>query len=146
VASEQLPGGFYTIAAHTYIPNGKRTVALTASVHPSEPGARASYGEARTRGVAGGVLALDIESGCAGRHPFTLAYGLLRDSRDNVSAEEPGRTIKFKKVAIPPSFQATGAVVHTPLSGAARIVVRAPEGHIVSSEQYGGGEPPPCHG
>jgi hypothetical protein len=146
LATVQLPGGHYTIAAHPYEIEGHKHIGLTADVHPSEPGVRPSYGRGRTSGVEQGVLALDIESGCLGHHTFTIAYGLLRDPRDSVSAEEPGRTVSFKKVAIPPSFGVTGAVVHTPLSGPAKIVVRAPNGNVVSSEQYRAVERPGCHG
>lgn len=72
---------------------------------------------------------------CVGPYPFTVAYGILRARHDTVTARGGGRTTRFSKATIPARLHPHGVLVYAELeAGANEIIIRAPNGRIVSHE------------
>lgn len=76
----------------------------------------------------------NLETGC---HPYehAIVYGLLRKSRDTVLVKVAGKLEPLRRVRIPASMHAGGALVYAALGSAPEaIVVRTPSGKTVQSE------------
>jgi hypothetical protein len=139
LAKGRLPGGatFVITAVHDKAAN-------ELAYHADEPSWR---GERRLlRYVGGGgvtvgqhgpvaVLELAVAGGCVAWHPYALAYGILGDARDSVTAHSDGRSVRFAKVALPAYFHFRGAAVYALLvAGRNWVVIQAPDGRAVHSE------------
>lgn len=106
----------------------------------------ASPGERRA-----GVIDVVGENGCAGpeanERPYALAYGLLRQRRDTVTANADGRVQSFKEAAIPARLDPEGVLVYALLQpGVNTIVVRSPRGHVMTRLHWGDLRQTQCSG
>jgi hypothetical protein len=87
-----------------------------------------------------GVLDINISRSCNGRDETALAWGLLRNPEDTVTAKSKEGTLRFTKVMIPRSVYPHGAVVYAVLGPSSPdVVVRTPRGRIVSDMSWGAG-------
>ncbi len=138
---EPLQGGSYvTIVGKRYEFAG-RTYSVLAE-HVEERGKRGMVSGGGGDGPsmepgAPGVVALDVGQECVGSDEVVIAYGLLREPEDTVTAEGAGRPITFSKVMIPASFHARGVLVYALLkSGRMDILTRERDGRVVREEPY----------
>jgi hypothetical protein len=93
----------------------------------------------------GAVLTMNIERSCKGLSGQGLAYGLLGDREDRVSAWELSARIVLKKVVIPARYHAGGTLVYAQVGGGpTEVVTRTPNGRVISHEKYGR-KPLVCH-
>lgn len=144
LAKGRLPSGtYFVIAALRYKFMGRTSSRLGLRYEsPSEhgfvgapgwsggPSLESARGEARS-------LVMNISRSCSGAYRFALAYGLLRDPKDTVTAQEHGTGIVVKRVAVPVSFEVHGVLVYTLLGrGPTDVVTRTPSGRVVSNESY----------
>jgi hypothetical protein len=84
-----------------------------------------------------GISGSEISSGCVGSFAYAVAYGMLRDPQDRVTAQAHGTITKFKKVLIPANFHPDGVLVYTVLRrGPIDIVAQMPSGRVVARETY----------
>jgi hypothetical protein len=134
---EPMLGGYFAIVAKRY-----EYLGHTYSVMDDREEGAGDRG-------GGGGGSLDIEPGqripleiavfhvCLGSYAHAVAYGMLRDPNDSVTAEVHGTTTIFKKLAIPANFRPDGLLVYALLrQGPANIAVRTGSGQVVSSESY----------
>jgi hypothetical protein len=145
---EHMPGGYFTIAAKRYEYLGHTYSVL--DDREEESGERR-----RSAGGGGGPdiengqhmpLELDVSHGCLGRYAYAVAFGMLRDPRDSVAEQTEGTTTKFKAVVIPASFHPDGVLAYARLGrGSSDVVIRTPNGGVVSSESHAGQEAITCH-
>jgi hypothetical protein len=144
LAKGRLPSGtFFVIAALRYEFMGRTYSRLGLRYEPPSehrfvgasgwsggPSLESGRGEARS-------LVMNIARSCSGAYRSALAYGLLRDSKDTVTAREHRTAIVMKRVAVPANFEANGVLVYTLLGrGPTNVVTRTPSGRIVSDESY----------
>lgn len=147
--SQRVPHGYVVIIAQDYEVHGVPYVELTAAreaagVRGIESG-RPGYGVTSSGGgVALGPgstrrLAIGVSGGCGSAASTPFVFGLLRGPTSTVAAEGPGWRRVLKTAAIPPDLHPHGAVVvYAALPpGAARVVARAPNGHVSAEEEYG---------
>jgi len=79
----------------------------------------------------------EISAGCHPRE-YSIFYGLLKRSRDTVLAKIAGKLVPLLRVRIPASLRAGGVLVYLATDGQPEeIVVRAPSGNVVMSEDRG---------
>jgi hypothetical protein len=91
-------------------------------------------------------LEMDVSHGCLGPYAYALAYGMLRDSKDSVTAQADGTTIRLKKVVIPTNFHPDGVVVYALLGrGRNNVVERSATERVVYDENWAGPEAGACH-
>lgn len=137
---ERVPGGHLSIIAEGYKYRGKVYFNLA---HQSEPlyrrvkpwGGRG--GGPSLEMAASGIAQIDVSYGCVGRYSYALAYGLLYNPGNIVTARTRGETIKFSKVTIPARFHSRGVLVYALLGhGPVQVLTRTPEGRILREEQY----------
>jgi hypothetical protein len=115
-------GGRFLIVAESHRHRGKNEPEI--STYEEDQGARGIFpSSGGLLGVSneGAALVMDVERSCKGSEEKALAYGVLRDRRDTVSAREPSRRIVFRKVAIPAHFHVRGVLVYAQV-GRARPV------------------------
>jgi hypothetical protein len=138
LARESLPGGAYiAIAALRYEFMGRLYSRL--GIRFESPGA---HGLVSAPGWDGGprlesgtrsILVMNVSRSCNGRDATAVAYGLLRDPRDTVAAQQGGVSKVFRETEIPAIFHPGGVLVYALLaSDVTHIIVRAPNGRIVS--------------
>ncbi|MHB1859184.1 MAG: hypothetical protein ACYCUM_03570 [Solirubrobacteraceae bacterium] len=84
---------------------------------------------------AGMLLVLEELHKCSGTYPYALVFGMLRAPRDSVTARTRATTVRFKKVKLPASLHADGALVYALLPpGNTEVVTRAPGGQVRTTE------------
>ncbi|HEV7942578.1 MAG TPA: hypothetical protein VGP17_07230 [Solirubrobacteraceae bacterium] len=94
----------------------------------------------RNHGTIDDQLELVVGGGCGSSHPYTLAFGLLRDANDTVIDQTHGRHFRFMVARIPRRFDTKGVLVYSLLvTGRNRVVTRAHDGRVVDSEWQSGG-------
>jgi hypothetical protein len=143
---ERMPGGYLVISAKRYMYRGHTYSVLQ---NQEEELARHVLGMGSNGPNIGlgehEALEMEISSGCVGSHVYALAYGMLRNPKDSVTAETHGTTIRFRKVVVPTNFHPDGVLVLAQLGqGPTNIVTRAPNGRVVRSEPYDEREALPC--
>src|ERR1700728_346722 len=149
LARVRVPGGYVSLVGLYYEYMRQRYFGLRE--HEEEPPSSQKVGKGGGGGTSGKAgeglprdLAMEIEIkyGCLGPYRQAFAYGLLRNFRDTVIAEENKTFIVFKKVLIPASLHAGGAtLIYAPVGwGPVRIVDMAPNGQVMSNESFPGNE------
>lgn len=134
-------GGRLAIVVERYKYQGRVYANLA---HYAEPAHKANRYGAGGGGPAlqpakPGIVDVNVSYGCSGSHAYVLAYGLLRERSDSITAIGHGVMIRLHKVAIPASFHYRGVLVYALLqSGAVRVITRTSRGEIVSSGNYTG--------
>lgn len=84
-------------------------------------------------------LILQDSGSCGGGQSYALAYGLLHQRRDTVTASKGRRARVFKSAVIPARLHPDGALVYALLlPGRNDVKVRTPDGHVVSSQNEWG--------
>lgn len=144
---ERVPGGFFSISAEEYKYLDQSYTRLSDRFE-EEVSKRLNSGDSGPliSPSGGGVISIEVVHACAGSYEYALAYGLLQDSRDSVTANGPGGSIGFKKVTIPAKLNAGGVLVYALLSqGPTEIVVKTRRGQIISSERWRGRGGIRCH-
>ncbi len=134
---EPMPGGYFAIVAKRY-----EYLGHTYSVMDDREESSGEHG-------SGGGGGLDIEPDqrmpleiavfhvCLGSYAHAVAYGMLRDPKDAVTAQVHGTTTILKKLVIPANFRPDGLLVYALLRGGpVTITVRTHSGRIVSNESY----------
>jgi hypothetical protein len=145
---EAIAGGYVAITGRRYLNHGRIYLTLAGRIEPLNERIASSGGLPLDEGGSG-ALDMAVYRSCAGSHAYALAYGLLRQPKDAVTAQADAHMIAFKKVAIPASFGAEGVVVYALLGGGTtNIVTRTPSGQIVGNVSYTGREAGTsgCHG
>jgi hypothetical protein len=122
LASQQVPGGFDTILGEDKKRHGE--VYLSVATISERVGKRGIKGHrpgmvvtGEGRGLSAGLgehrpLVLATEGECDGDNGEWLAYGIVNDPRDVVSAHDRDVSIVFKRAAIPANLHATGILVY----------------------------------
>jgi hypothetical protein len=140
-------GGYFVISA---IANSSGRAQGEIRHHVELPGAHGlesggwSSGP-RLGGVEPRILAVHVDHGCSGADAYALAYGLLRQPEDTVTAHDGGKAVVFKKVDIPASFHPGGVLVYELLGpDATNVVTRTPSGRVASTESFSGQDAISC--
>lgn len=143
------------VLARGTLPGGGRfIVVLTSSVErriayyaeePARYGASHNRQHGLVRGGAGdGVrlsaplhapLEINVYQSCVGPYPYALAFGMLHNAHNSVTAYANDKSVKFAKAELPSSLRSRGTLVYALLGpGQNRIITRTIAGEIVSSE------------
>jgi hypothetical protein len=135
---ERVSGGYVSIIGQRYEYLGRTYFGL--AKRTEEPGERrGAIGGGSTPIEPGehGIMVMEVEQGCVGTHEYALAEGLLRESRDTVTAHGHGVPITFKKLPIPANLHASGVLVYALLTrGRIDVLTRAPNLRVVRDESY----------
>jgi hypothetical protein len=136
--------GEYTEEPVKYAPGA---VGGRLSKHGMVPDTSSSGGAVEMRFSVRRVLEIIAGSGCVGPYPYGLAYGMLHDARDTVTARTSDKTVIFKKAVIPASLHADGVLVYAVLPpGQNDVVTRTPSGRVVAREHSAEIEAAVCGG
>lgn len=144
---QRIPGGYFSIVAERYEYLGHTYSVLNDHEEKSkERGGSAGGGPDIERGQDIS-LEMGVSRGCLGPHAYALAYGMLRDPKDLVTAQADGTMIRFKRVVIPANFHPDGVLVYAALGqGQNNVVERTPNGEVAYHEHWTGVEASACHG
>ena len=142
LARQPISGGYLSIRGVRYSYMGKTYFGLRENVETSSKHRIVSGGGSGTSIKPGeyGILTMRVDHGCVGTYGYALAYGLLRNPSDMVTASSrDGKLIRFKQVAVPLNLHAHGVLVYALLgSGQINILTRTANGQIVGNESYAG--------
>lgn len=139
-----MRGGYLSIIAEQYEYRGEIYSNLAYHSEPSRSNGQLLSRRSGGRGGGpslttneSGVVEMDVSHGCVGRYAYTLAYGVLRNPVNVVTARTKGKTTEFRKVVIPAQFHSPGVLVYALLGpGHIQLTTRTPGGHILHKERY----------
>lgn len=141
LARERVAGGHISFFGIKYNYLGHNYFGLSVRKETAHSRGRFQAGGSGTalrEGQGYGISLVQVEDGCLGRFQSRTAYGLLRNTVDNVVAEQGQRKVIFKKVSLPGDAHVSGALVYTSLGpGRVDIVTRASDGAVLTHESYG---------
>ncbi len=133
---ERIPGGYVSITGRRFR-SGVRTYSTLAGRIEQLGKPIVGSGGLPLDSSGSPPLQMAVYRDCVGSHLYMLAYGLLRQSEDTVTAMNDGRAVVVKKIKIPTSFYPGSMLVYGLLDiGATNIVSRTPGGEVVNDLTY----------
>jgi hypothetical protein len=134
-----LPGSTFVILGEHYVFSGKTYFGLKASVGLSGRSPTAGGENTGTSLKAGEQkpLAMIMQTGCLGGHPYALVAGVVRRPDAVVVAKVDHRTIRLRRAAIPRYLEAGGSLVYGVLPATpSDVMVQSVTGHMLVNERY----------
>lgn len=144
LAREPIPGGYLSFFAERYEYENKAYVKV--GVRKEEQGAHGL--------VVGGGGAVSMKPdedygralmqvkyySCGGTHAYALAYGVIREQNDTVTARVRGKSLTLRKGKIPAALGVNGALVYAllPTGWPITLITQSPRGRVVREESYRG--------
>lgn len=141
LVAARMPGGHFAIVAkrYTYLGHIHSTLQVFAGgagKHEKELGSSGPDIEATERTP----LEINVVHGCDGTRGYALAYGMLREPKDAITAQANGHSIRFRKVAVPAAFKPAGVLVYALFAtpGPTRVITRLVTGKPIRRELFEG--------
>jgi hypothetical protein len=150
LASERVPDGYDAIFGDDREHQGQMYLSLSAiSKRKGGRGLRAGRSGMVVTGESSGLvvgphehrpLVLAGAGECNQNHGEVLAYGIVNDVRDVVSAIDGNVAIVLKKAVIPANLHATGILVYAIVPpGSSYVVTFAPNGRVSMTQPFRAG-------